>query len=563
MSGITPTNIVPPATASTTSSTGGAPGSGAASASAGVTPIEGSLNVVPEKIQQLTRQIQVGGTIAQTPDAGQVTINTVLGQLTVTLPALTQDQQQKLEQQLLALFQSQKPLTLVVQPGDPPTQALLLVPPSSGSAPETTPQPPANAAVQASSAPQLVPGAILPAVVLLPVDNATLSNSLPNLAAGLLDEAALKAQSVAEQTIAETEAQIIPNAGQTAPPVAPLSGSLAQSLAPSSAAPLANAAVGVAQNTSSLANLFQPGAQLNLTVNTLAPPGITLPAPSLANQISATVIGNGPGGQLLLKAGDATLFVQQPSNVPVGSTLLLTVEAARAAPPTLLPQPDAGNFNTLQQAIAALAQVDPGLARQVLESIIPQPNPALAGALFLLFTAFQQGDARAWLGPSASDILSRTGKAELIAKLSQGLGEAGHIVNDPVVGSWRSYPVPLFNNGQFQTLHFYVHGDQHKRGQDHSSDNSANPGAKSVRFLIDMRLSKLGALQLDGFVRPKQLDMIVRSETLLPPGLDRELRQTYTNTISAIGYAGTLTFQTGRQHWLFIRNPTVAGSVVT
>jgi hypothetical protein len=263
----------------------------------------------------------------------------------------------------------------------------------------------------------------------------------------------------------------------------------------------------------------------------------------------------------LLQAGDATLYVKQPANVPVGSTLLITIEPSRANAPTLLPMPDIGNSGTLQQVLATIAQADPTLARQIMESIIPQPNPALAGALFLLFAAFQQTDWRAWLGPSAADILSRMGKAELIAKLSQGLSEAGQAVHDPVVGAWRSYSVPLYANGQFQTLHFYVHGDRHWRGGQGGAE--ANSGAKSVRFLIDMRLSKLGAMQLDGFVRPQQLDMIIRSETMLPEGLDQNLRQTYANTLSAVGYAGTLSFQTGRQHWLFLRNPAMPESVVT
>ena len=307
---------------------------------------------------------------------------------------------------------------------------------------------------------------------------------------------------------------------------------------------------------------------MTLTVNAVALPSSPVPVPSLPNQITATVIGSGPDGQLLLKAGDATLYVQQPTNVPsgapaLGSTLLVTVAPSRGVEPTLLPMPDIGNFGSLPQALVTLLQVDPTLARQVMESIIPRPNPALAGALLLLFAAFQQGDLRGWLGPSAVDILGKMGKAELIAKLSQGLSEGGQIVNDPVVGSWRSYPVPLYTNGQFQILHFYVHGDRHGRGRDGQEDADRKPGAKSVRFLIDVQMSKLGAMQLDGFVRSKQLDMIIRSEAALPPGLERDLRQTYANTLSAIDYAGTITFQTGRQHWLLIKNPTVAGSVVT
>jgi hypothetical protein len=76
-------------------------------------------------------------------------------------------------------------------------------------------------------------------------------------------------------------------------------------------------------------------------------------------------------------------------------------------------------------------------------------------------------------------------------------------------------------------------------------------------------MSRLGALQLDGFVRKKQLDMIVRSEQALPAGLDRELKLSYIDVLSAVDYAGTISFQTGRQQWVNIQNPGAAKAVVT
>lgn len=566
MAAITPTNPVA-AASSSASALGGGAGS--------VTPIEAGVGSAPDRIQQLTRQIQVSGLLTQPPSGDAITLNTALGTLTIVLPQLAQEQMQKLDQQLLAMFQNQKPLTVVLQPGNPPAQAFLLLPSTPSLTGSATPNALSSllntiSPPTAAAPPPLVPDAILPAIVLQPVDSAFTSSALPSFASSLL----------AGELAAKAEAAITPP-GQAsgvpvmsaAPALPPTTGPeeempVAPALNPTLAVPQATAAAqatllqGAGNTPPALANLFQPGTPLSITVNAIAPPTVALPVPSLPNQIAATVIGSGPSGQLLLQSGTTTLYVQQPANVPVGSTLLLTVEPSRAAAPALLPMPDIGNFSALQPALTAIMQADPALARQVMESLIPQPNAALAGTLFLLFAAFGQADARAWFGPSAGDILAKMGKAELIARISQGLAEGGQAVNDPVVGMWHSYPVPIFTNSQFQLMHFYVHGERRWRGQGAPEDKT-KPGAKSVRFLIDVRLSRLGAMQLDGFVRPKQLDMIVRSEGGLPPGLDRELRAAYANVLSAIDYAGTLAFQTGRQNWLFIRNPITAGSVVT
>jgi hypothetical protein len=65
-------------------------------------------------------------------------------------------------------------------------------------------------------------------------------------------------------------------------------------------------------------------------------------------------------------------------------------------------------------------------------------------------------------------------------------------------------------------------------------------------------MNRLGALQLDGLSRPKQLDIIIRSETPLPMNLPAELREHYIKTLDALGMTGTIGFQTGRQNWIVL-----------
>ncbi|HEU0118546.1 MAG TPA: hypothetical protein VFR09_07930, partial [Alphaproteobacteria bacterium] len=82
-------------------------------------------------------------------------------------------------------------------------------------------------------------------------------------------------------------------------------------------------------------------------------------------------------------------------------------------------------------------------------------------------------------------------------------------------------------------------------------------------FLIDVRMSRLGPMQFDGFVQPKKLDMIVRSEQILPEGLHQELRNVYLRALSGIDYAGTLNFQVGKKNWLSLQKNVNPATITT
>lgn len=293
----------------------------------------------------------------------------------------------------------------------------------------------------------------------------------------------------------------------------------------------------------------------------IAPPtAAALPAPPVlaSNQILATVVSTGSDGNMILNSGNTNIFVKAPVTAPVGTTVILTVSAAKLPPPVTLPLAEIRNFPALPQALAALAQNAPQVLQQIMNNVLPQPTPVLPGALMFLFNAFKQGNLRSWLGDDATDSLLHMGKADLVASLTRELSDAGQSAQDPVVGEWRSYPIPLYAQQQFQALTLHVHSERDAR---QNKRDDADSAPTKIRFLIDMRLSKLGAMQVDGFVQPKKLDMILRSETTLPEGLHNELRSSYIRAMGAVGYTGTLNFQVGRRHWMMMQQSSPPGVV--
>ncbi len=614
-------------------------------------PVEAAVVSVPDKIQQLLQQIQVNATIAQMPADNTAILNSILGPITVLLPQLATVEQQKLVQQLTTLLQNQRPLTLVVQPGNPPTQAFIFLPPSAGQ-PNSTQQTNINPALVQNQTTVVLPprlpitvGSALPAIVLpgvpgtsiplnpLPagapvqqsiqgfvpvplVPNATAPSGLPTPLSPQLPPSSTTASaplSVSATVLAPT-LQPLPLQSVPATPLVPApqnaaaqstslpnvptaapnnlldtstANTYSQNAAPQSAllastpvatqASLSTAIITppiVTTSGTASAPPLQAGQDVILHVDAVIPPPATsvttapintsLALPTLPplnpDQIVATVTGSGANGQAILQSDDAAFYVKQAVDAPTGTKLILTVEQAKAPALQTLTAPDATNITNLQTALNTIAQNNPQLAQQILNNHIPQPTAALSGALLFFMSAFKQSNIRTWLGSDAVDALTRAGKFELLERIAQDMESTGQAVRDPVVGEWHSYPVPLYNNGQFQMMNFYVHNDPNQQGNTGSIDAARK---LHTRFVIDVRMSMLGPLQLDGFVQQKKLDVIIRSEHALPTGLHQELRQVYINAISSIDYTGSLNFQVGRKNWLMMQAASGHRAVVT
>ncbi|NDC56681.1 MAG: hypothetical protein EBZ69_07745 [Alphaproteobacteria bacterium] len=78
-----------------------------------------------------------------------------------------------------------------------------------------------------------------------------------------------------------------------------------------------------------------------------------------------------------------------------------------------------------------------------------------------------------------------------------------------------------------------------------------------TRFIVDAQFTNMGAVQIEGLVRPSILDVILRSEKTLPPPLCESIQAAYQTALMAINYAGELSFQAGHDRFyrLTAENP--------
>lgn len=178
---------------------------------------------------------------------------------------------------------------------------------------------------------------------------------------------------------------------------------------------------------------------------------------------------------------------------------------------------------------------------QTLANILPQPGqPARLPAAALLFiAAVKAGDINAWLGDKNIEALRRMGKAEFVARLAREFTGLNKLASEPVTPEWRGMSIPLYNGGQVDKIHLYYRHSNHGNDRD---QEQAEKG-KGTRFIMDLSPSHMGPVQLDGYVREKQVDLIVRTQKPFGAGARYEMTQRYIRALESAGFEGALLFQ--------------------
>lgn len=316
-------------------------------------------------------------------------------------------------------------------------------------------------------------------------------------------------------------------------------------------APAAAAPAGVAGLPSGLTTLR--------IVDIVPPPGMT-GAPSTAAGATAaaatggpvvtgTVIGATPGGQPLLQLPGG-LAVLAADDLPVGTRV--SVEPAPAggaapAPRAPLPLPAlAAQWGTLGEALAALHQVNPAAVQTLVGGATG--GGQLTAGLMLFMSVLGQGDFKAWLGERPLAALQRSGGRDLVDRLGEEFHQLSRAANGEASrGEWRGYFIPIYDGSALSQLRLFVH----PHGGEPEADGSRS-GPEGARFILDVDLTRLGQVQLDGLVetrpdehgRPrKQLDLIVRTPRALPAEMRRDIHDIFERTTGAGGLAGSIAFR--------------------
>ena len=476
-----------------------------------------TLSQIPNRLSLLTRPVLLSGTVTTQGNDGTTVLRTQAGAIafntTVPLPAET-------------------PVTLQINAGQPPTtaNAFITAPPLAG--PPPAPAPPsmaptvtttlgalAQAALagaengfSSSSPDTLIPGHVLP-----PGGRAS-NGAMPPGGAQPLSPGTIVAVRIVPAIPSPAPAQRV-SPQESAEPPDPLRG-------PASSLPSAMSAPSTA-----------PPAPSTLGVK---PPAFVT--------VTGTITGTTASGQPILTTALGTLALTTSAPLPPGKSLTVQISDPRPLFADRSPPAAPQAWPPIRDALAVLTGQEGAFAQAALMATLPQPNRRLAAALTFTIDSVRRGDARGWLGAEASEALEKADRHDLLNALDKEFKTQARQADDVQPGGWRSLMLPMLDAGLLQQLELYVRAV----GTDQREEQDGGAIERGQRFLLDLTLSRLGALQLDGLVRSKskRFDLILRSLEPLPESLRRELLGVFGKSLEAVGYAGSIGFQTGARSWV-------------
>jgi len=271
------------------------------------------------------------------------------------------------------------------------------------------------------------------------------------------------------------------------------------------------------------------------------------------NQLHGMIVGRDAAGQMLFRSPAGLLALQSAADLPAGTSLSVEVisKTTPADRPLLSPRPAAVPFEPLsellshgrdwpdlKEALEILRALEPTLAAQLMAKVMPMPNKRLASTLLFFFAALKAGNLSQWLGTNVREALERAGRRDLMRRLDDDFTQVRRLAGETGGGDWRTLLLPLYDGHDLhQLMLFYRHHGRH--GDDHG-DNE-----ESTRFVLNLVLSTLGPMQLDGLVQNRRFNLFVRSKQPLDSAVQRDLSQIFSEGLDATGWQGTLAFQVG------------------
>ncbi len=262
--------------------------------------------------------------------------------------------------------------------------------------------------------------------------------------------------------------------------------------------------------------------------------GASATATGTAPTIIARVIATNPVGQAIALLGGAAVAIDGPS-LPVGLELQVAVTAARRVQHAGPMSPILGVLPALTRLIEQIPNLTPAAQTAILAAL-PKPGPRLAAELINLVAAARYGTLSALIGDGAKRELDRTGRRRLGSEVTRELTNLGR-GRERIAGDWRTYTLPIVNGYVVEPIRLYVHRDD----ADETDPGAAASGG--TRFLLDLALSKLGPIQIDGLAKPPRFDVVIRSPDRLPDTVVSEMRDIFLQATSARGVAGSLMYQ--------------------
>ncbi|MDR3440774.1 hypothetical protein [Telmatospirillum sp.] len=304
--------------------------------------------------------------------------------------------------------------------------------------------------------------------------------------------------------------------------------------------------------TNAAADRNSPPPTTTPAAGTTGSAGTIVPAPAtesssgaLPQSFDGFVAPNSHAGQPLIQTSLGLLVLQTDTPLPIGARVTLapvsgTTMTTPQPPPNDQDEGDlSANFSpAFDDALDILPQLDPH-PPALGSAAPPDSGTHWVAALIGLTAAVESGSIRPWFGEKRLAALTKAGQKPQLDRLSKEMSTLKSPVRMPLPGEWQSLILPLPMGQRIERVRLVV-----RRPPENEKEATARE-EEGTRFLLDLDLSKLGSLQLDGLVRrkTKRFDLIFRSRQTLPDGMRKDIAEIFSRSLEGFGLNGNASFQ--------------------
>ena len=260
------------------------------------------------------------------------------------------------------------------------------------------------------------------------------------------------------------------------------------------------------------------------------------PPPIPAGELMATTVGHDRDGALLAKTAEGVLRLATDAPLPPGSVLILQLVSAPVAAGAPAAEGDHPRLPSLEQAASPAS----GVSAATVTHSMPNATPRGIANLIAYLFALRSGDTRQWIGERAAQSLAQAGRGGLIARLGEELRLLGRGAGEAASSEWRALPLPWNDGGQLHFPTLWLHERYRPDGKQGEAGTETG-----TRLIVELELSRLGPMQIDGYYRDRRFDVIVRSRDSLDEDVRKNLHGIFADVLAVSGLAGTLDFHLG------------------
>jgi hypothetical protein len=151
--------------------------------------------------------------------------------------------------------------------------------------------------------------------------------------------------------------------------------------------------------------------------------------------------------------------------------------------------------------------------------------------------ALRTSDIEKLLGPMLASRKLPVDKEEMVKRLKEEFTQLSDLAKDRPSVDWRALFLPVYDPriGLTQINLYY---------RNNGGGSEKDKKDQGTRFLVDVNFAALGAFQLDGLIRGKRFDLMIRSRSRLSRNQRQEIIGIFENALEVGGCTGALEFRT-------------------